>query len=79
MQEAAALVGGCLWRRKQGPRRREGGSTADAQHLAAEPVCRFRQDRGSLAAIARTTDASVLTAIGNDYGLTGPFRDRFRP
>src|SRR5450432_3821387 len=45
-----------------------GGSAADAQHLAAELVSRFAYDRPGLAAFALTTDTSVLTAIGNDYG-----------
>ncbi len=46
-----------------------GGSAADAQHLAAEFVSRFYFDRPGLAAIALTTDTSALTAIGNDYGF----------
>jgi D-sedoheptulose 7-phosphate isomerase len=45
-----------------------GGSAADAQHLAAEFVSRFAFDRPGLAAFALTTDTSTLTAIGNDYG-----------
>jgi D-sedoheptulose 7-phosphate isomerase len=45
-----------------------GGSAADSQHLAAEIVSRFAFDRPGLPAIALTTDTSVLTAIGNDYG-----------
>ncbi|MDZ4078760.1 MULTISPECIES: D-sedoheptulose 7-phosphate isomerase [Hydrocarboniphaga] len=45
-----------------------GGSAADAQHIAAELVARFEFDRPGLAAIALTTDTSALTAIGNDYG-----------
>ncbi|MCS6785704.1 MAG: D-sedoheptulose 7-phosphate isomerase [Thiobacillaceae bacterium] len=45
-----------------------GGSAADAQHLAGELVSRFGYDRPGLAAFALTTDTSVLTAIGNDYG-----------
>lgn len=45
-----------------------GGSAADAQHWAGELVSRFMYDRPGLAAIALTTDTSVLTAIGNDYG-----------
>lgn len=44
-----------------------GGSAADAQHLAAELVGRLRFDRPALAAVALTTDTSALTAIGNDY------------
>jgi D-sedoheptulose 7-phosphate isomerase len=45
-----------------------GGSAADAQHLAGELVSRFAYDRPGLPAFAITTDTSVLTAIGNDYG-----------
>jgi D-sedoheptulose 7-phosphate isomerase len=46
-----------------------GGSAADALHLAAELVVRLRTDRHSLAALALTTNPSVLTAAGNDYGF----------
>ena len=45
-----------------------GGSAADAQHIAAEFVSRFMYERPGLPAIALTTDTSMLTAIGNDYG-----------
>ncbi|MDE5592293.1 MAG: D-sedoheptulose 7-phosphate isomerase [Helicobacter sp.] len=45
-----------------------GGSAADAQHIAAEFVSRFYFDRPGVASIALTTDTSILTAIGNDYG-----------
>lgn len=45
-----------------------GGSAADAQHWAGEFVSRFNYDRPGLAAVALTTDSSILTAIGNDYG-----------
>ncbi len=45
-----------------------GGSAADAQHLAAELVCRYKVDRQGLPALALTVDTSALTAIGNDYG-----------
>jgi D-sedoheptulose 7-phosphate isomerase len=45
-----------------------GGSAADAQHIAAELVGRYKTERKGLAAIALTTDTSALTAIGNDYG-----------
>jgi D-sedoheptulose 7-phosphate isomerase len=50
-----------------------GGSAADAQHIAAEFVSRFKFDRSPLAAIALTTDTSILTAIGNDYGYEQVF------
>ena len=46
-----------------------GGSAADAQHLAAEFVGRFQIERHALPAIALTTDSSILTAVGNDYGF----------
>jgi D-sedoheptulose 7-phosphate isomerase len=46
-----------------------GGSAADAQHIAAEFVSRFEFDRPGLPSIALTTDTSMLTAIGNDYGF----------
>lgn len=45
-----------------------GGSAADAQHIAAELVSRFYFNRPGLAAVALTTDTSILTAIGNDFG-----------
>lgn len=51
-----------------------GGSAADAQHLAAEYVVRFARERRGLSAIALTTDTSVLTAAGNDYGFRKVFR-----
>jgi D-sedoheptulose 7-phosphate isomerase len=50
-----------------------GGSAADAQHLAGELVSRFAYDRPGLPAFALTTDTSVLTAIGNDYGYERVF------
>ena len=46
-----------------------GGSAADAQHIAAELVGRFGYDRKSLPAISLTTDTSVITSIGNDYSF----------
>ncbi len=50
-----------------------GGSAADAQHIAGEFVSRFHFDRPGLPAIALTTDTSILTAIGNDYGYEKVF------
>ena len=50
-----------------------GGSAADSQHIAGELVSRFMFDRPGLPAIALTTDTSVLTAIGNDYGYENLF------
>jgi len=50
-----------------------GGSAADAQHIAGELVGRFKRERQGLAAIAFTTDTSILTAVGNDYGFDNIF------
>ncbi|MGD8483942.1 MAG: phosphoheptose isomerase [Thioalkalispiraceae bacterium] len=50
-----------------------GGSAADAQHFAAEMVCRFERERPGMAAIALTTDTSAITAIANDYGYNKVF------
>ena len=50
-----------------------GGSAADAQHLSAELVGRYRQDRKAFPAIALTTDSSALTSISNDYGFDSIF------
>ena len=46
-----------------------GGSAADSQHIAAEFIGRFQKERKALAAVALTTDTSILTALGNDYGF----------
>lgn len=51
-----------------------GGSAADAQHFAAEIVGRFKMERQALPAVALSTDTSILTAIGNDYGFDAVFR-----
>ncbi len=55
-----------------------GGSAADAPHIAAELVGRFTTDRAPLAAIALTTDTSILTAVGNDYGFDQVFERQVR-
>jgi D-sedoheptulose 7-phosphate isomerase len=55
-----------------------GGSAADAQHIAAEFVVRYTFDRGPLPAIALTTDTSALTAAGNDYGYERVFERQVR-
>ncbi|MGZ9083846.1 MAG: D-sedoheptulose 7-phosphate isomerase [Rhodoplanes sp.] len=55
-----------------------GGSAADAQHIAGELLSRFGFDRAPLPAIALTTDTSVLTAIGNDYGFDRVFERQVR-
>jgi len=46
-----------------------GGSASDAQHLAAELVGRFERNRAPIASVALTTDSSILTAVGNDFGF----------
>jgi D-sedoheptulose 7-phosphate isomerase len=51
-----------------------GGSAADSQHLAAELMGRFRRERSAVPSIALTTDTSVLTAVGNDYGYEKVFQ-----
>jgi D-sedoheptulose 7-phosphate isomerase len=55
-----------------------GGSAADAQHIAGELVGRLNHDRAPLAAIALTTDSSVLTALANDWGYEGIFERQIR-
>ncbi len=55
-----------------------GGSAADAQHFAAELVGRFEAERQELAAIALTTDSSILTAIANDYSFSQIFAKQVR-
>ncbi|MEJ5259323.1 MAG: SIS domain-containing protein [Anaerohalosphaeraceae bacterium] len=56
-------AGGCIYTCGNG------GSAADAQHVAAELVGRFRRNRKGLPAVALTTDTSILTSVGNDYGF----------
>jgi len=55
-----------------------GGSAADAQHFAAELMGRFERERRELAALALTTDSSILTAIGNDYNYEEVFSKQVR-
>jgi D-sedoheptulose 7-phosphate isomerase len=55
-----------------------GGSASDAQHLAAEFVNRFKMERPPLPAIAITTDTSILTSIGNDYGFDHVFSKQIK-
>jgi phosphoheptose isomerase len=71
--DAAAAIGGAL---KAGGKLLvfgNGGSAADAQHVAAELVGRFERDRAAMAAVALTTDASVLTSVANDYAFDRVF------
>jgi len=55
-----------------------GGSAADAQHFAAELIGRFEMERQGLAAIALTTDSSILTSVANDYGYPAVFDRQVR-
>ncbi|MBN1465803.1 D-sedoheptulose 7-phosphate isomerase [candidate division KSB1 bacterium] len=55
-----------------------GGSAADSQHFAAEMIGRLRRERPPIAAIALTTDTSILTAIGNDYAMRDIFARQVR-
>jgi D-sedoheptulose 7-phosphate isomerase len=75
---AARLIENCL---KSGGKVMfcgNGGSAADAQHLAAELMGRFLADRAPMASIALTVDSSALTAIGNDYGFEEVFARQVR-
>lgn len=72
-ERAAALLSDCLRHGGKVIWCGNGGSAADAQHLAAELVGRFRRPRSALASLALTTDSSVLTAIANDFGFEQVF------
>lgn len=67
--EAALLISKCLHSGGKLLLFGNGGSAANAQHLAAEFVGRFTMERQALAAMALTTDSSILTAVANDYGF----------
>lgn len=69
IHSAIQLVLNCLQDNKKLLFAGNGGSAADAQHMSAEYVSRFMFDRPALPSVALTTDTSVLTAIGNDYGF----------
>ena len=73
LDEAAVLMQACLASGHKVLACGNGGSAATAQHFVAELVCRFRDDRRALAAVALTSDAMTLTAIGNDYGYERVF------
>lgn len=78
LSKAADLVAECL---RAGHRLivfGNGGSAAQAQHIAAELVGRFRNERRALAAIALTADTAVLTALANDYGVEEVFARQIR-
>jgi len=68
IKEIAELVIECLKKGGKVILFGNGGSAADAQHIAAEFIGRFKKDRSALAAIALTTNTSVLTSLANDYG-----------
>lgn len=79
--EIASLADTCLETLRAGGKLLfcgNGGSAADAQHLAAEYVVRFARERVPFAAIALTTDTSILTAGGNDYGFDAVFERQVR-
>ncbi len=73
VRDIALLIAGALKRGRTLLLFGNGGSAADAQHIAAELVNRFRRDRAPLPAIALTTDTSVLTCIGNDSNFSEIF------
>ena len=73
VEAAAKLCIGCLKNGNKILLFGNGGSAADAQHIAAELVGRYKTERKGLAAIALTTDTSALTAIGNDFGYDRVF------
>ncbi len=69
IEHAIEVVIGCLQNKGKILVFGNGGSAADAQHFAAEIVGRFYKERMPLPAIALTTDTSILTSVGNDYGF----------
>ena len=71
--DAVSAVVGCITAGGKVLACGNGGSASDAQHFAAEFIGRFERERPGLAAIALTTDSSVLTAIANDYDFTQVF------
>ncbi len=71
--DAVGAVVGCITAGGKVMACGNGGSASDAQHFAAEFVGRFERERPGLAAIALTTDTSILTAVGNDYDFNAIF------
>ena len=69
IENAITEIINCLERGKKIIIFGNGGSAADAQHIAAELIGKFKKDRKSFAAIALTTDTSILTSIGNDFSF----------
>jgi D-sedoheptulose 7-phosphate isomerase len=78
LEQAIALVATALENDQKVLLFGNGGSAADAQHIAAEMVGRFTGERKALPAIALTTDTSALTAIANDYGYDQVFARQVR-
>ncbi|MGI4749989.1 MAG: D-sedoheptulose-7-phosphate isomerase [Janthinobacterium lividum] len=74
INEACTVINKCIINGNKVLLFGNGGSAADAQHIAAEFIGRFLRERRSLPAIALTTDTSAITAIGNDYGYEHIFR-----
>jgi D-sedoheptulose 7-phosphate isomerase len=73
LERVVAIVHRCLNQGQKVLACGNGGSAADAQHLVAELVGRFRDERRALPAIALTADSAILTAVGNDYGYERVF------
>lgn len=78
LNDAAALMVNCLRNDGKILACGNGGSAADAQHFAAELINRFEMERPELAAVALTTDSSVLTSIANDYDYNQIFSKQVR-
>jgi D-sedoheptulose 7-phosphate isomerase len=78
LERAVELIAGALREGRKLLLFGNGGSAADAQHIAAELVGRFMRERKGLPAIALTTDTSALTAISNDYGFDEVFARQVR-
>jgi D-sedoheptulose 7-phosphate isomerase len=78
LERAVELIAGALREGRKLLLFGNGGSAADAQHIAAELVGRFKRERKGLPAIALTTDTSALTAISNDYGFDDVFARQVR-
>jgi D-sedoheptulose 7-phosphate isomerase len=74
IERSCSLIAGALKSGKKILVMGNGGSAADAQHMAAEFVGRFLLERKALPAIALTTDTSIITAVGNDYGFDEIFK-----
>lgn len=68
IEEAVGIILGTVQRKGKILLFGNGGSAADSQHMAAELVGRYKKERAGICAIALTTDTSILTAVGNDYG-----------